>query len=137
MECDTQLLENLINISNVPHHMGMYYEFQEHVKLINIDWSLITYLDLSYSKFQSLMLSCKTTVQVYTDLQNKVRVAEFSYPCKQFDQSVHTHLFKANLDNIWSSLRQDFNKEKRVRHNVGTFCRSISKNKLNIFIIIS
>jgi len=130
-ESITQLPERLISFSAFPNHTGMYYEFREHIKLTNIDWSLITFVDLSNysSKFQLLRSTYKATAEVCTDLQNKVNVTEFWYPCKQFDQSVNTYLFEieANLENIWTTIGQEPIVEERVRRSFGTSFTKLAK----------
>lgn len=44
----TQSPDNLIHISNFLHHTGTYYKFQEHIKLINSNWSLINFINISH-----------------------------------------------------------------------------------------
>jgi len=81
------------------------------------------------SKFQLLRSTYKATAEVCTDLQHKVNVTEFWYPCKQFDQSVNTYLFEieANLDNIWTTIGQDAIMEGRVRCSFGTSLNKLAK----------
>jgi len=130
-ESITQLPESLISLNTFPNHTGMYYEFREHIKLTNTDWNLITFVDLSNfnSKFQLLRSTYKATAEVCNELQYKVNVTEFWYPCKQFDQSVNTYLFEieANLDNIWTTIGQDTSVEGRVRRSFGTSLTKMAK----------
>lgn len=127
----TQHPEQLISLNTFPNHTGMYYEFREHIKLTHTEWNLITFVDLSNysSKFQSLRSTYKATAEICTQLQYKVNVTEFWYPCKQFDQSVNTYLFEieANLNNIWTTIGQDSSVEGRVRRSFGTSITKLAK----------
>lgn len=126
-----QLPEHLISLNTFPNHTGMYYEFREHIKLTHTEWNLITFVDLSNysSKFQLLRSTYKATVEVCTQLQYKINVTEFGYPCKQFDQSVNPYLFEieANLDNIWTTIGQDSSVEGRGRRSLGTSFTKLAK----------
>lgn len=100
--------ENLVDNVNLENHTGIYYEFQDKIKLSNSEWSLVTFVDLLpyKSKFSALMAWYNETTHICDNIKQKLSITEFTQACQQFDQSTLPYLFEieANHDNIWLNL---------------------------------
>jgi hypothetical protein len=103
------------------HTEGMYYKFLDKVKVTNLDWKLISYLDLNEYTAEYLTLTklYNTTSQLCGELRQKIKNEETTHNCQQFAQATipHLHEIEQNHHNILATIGD--NEQNRIRNHRG------------------
>jgi hypothetical protein len=85
-----------INIMKFPQNNGLYFEFQNTIKNICMDWNLIAYTDLTLysSKYEILKEYYDATTNICLQLSKQFEKTDLPLLCQQFARETIPYLYE-------------------------------------------
>lgn len=119
----------------------MYYERQKNIKLLNSEWSHITFLDLSHyqSKLKILRQLHYDTSLLCEKSKRNFNTSEILQACKQFDQTTLSYLLEIESNHyIWTYIVQNIlYQTQRVRRSISDSLKNVVTKLLGTTLTIN
>lgn len=116
------------------NHQGIYYKSHGSVKMTQLSWDLIAYVDLAVytSKYQLIMTQYNSTSQICEKMIQNFGSVEIENTCqqflKEFSQATLPYLYEIEVNhrNIMATIGSHSIEEKRVSRGLGRTFRRLA-----------